>query len=470
MSMEECVRLAVENNLEIKIEEHNPRIERFRLDGSYAYYEPVFEITGIHSKRTETEGDISTGTALFANTTESDTLNSGIRGALPTGLTYDIGGDFAHRTGVNVGGNFDTWDSDIAISLRQPLLKNFWTDAGRTDIEISKRSLRMSQHALEQRVLDTVRNVQRGYYELIFAIENVKVQEKALELARQQLAETKKKIEIGTLPQLDEKQVESQVASRQASLISAQRQRVTDGNVLKGLVSSDYSQWQPVLIEPAEKLVAVPERLDLSESWGNGLTLRPDFNQLKTEVERQGLVVRFNRNQFLPSLDLVGSYGRSGLVQSNSSFGGTLDEITGGVNPAWSVGVVVSVPLGFRSERSALRAAREQQSQLQARVTQKHQDIIIRIENTLVTVKANFEAVQATREARVFAEAALDAEQKKFEAGKSTSFLVLEKQNDLTAARGAEIRALANYNQSLVDAAYEDGTLLQKNKVTVNVK
>jgi HAE1 family hydrophobic/amphiphilic exporter-1 len=85
-------------------------------------------------------------------------------------------------------------------------------------------------------------------------------------------------------------------------------------------------------------------------------------------------------------------------------------------------------------------------------------------------VKANFEAVQATREARVFAEAALDAEQKKFEAGKSTSFLVLEKQNDLTAARGAEIRALANYNQSLVDAAYEDGTLLQKNKVTVNVK
>src|SRR5690606_24897163 len=98
------------------------------------------------------------------------------------------------------------------------------------------------------------------------------------------------------------------------------------------------------------------------------------------------------------------------------------------------------------------------------------QGILMEIENAVDLAKTNFERVDATRQARLYAEAALEAEQKKLENGKSTSFIVLQLQRDLTTARSAEIRALADYNKALAQLAFSEGTVFERNRLSVNVK
>src|SRR4030095_7048622 len=134
-------------------------------------------------------------------------------------------GDFAHNVGETGPFPVDDFSAFAGFSARQPLLKNFWTDAERTQIRINKQDLKISEWVLINRVLTVVNDVQQAYYELIFTEENVKVQEDALGLAQRLVAETKKKVEVGTLAPLEEKRVESDAARIQADLISAKQER-----------------------------------------------------------------------------------------------------------------------------------------------------------------------------------------------------------------------------------------------------
>ena len=128
---------------------------------------------------------------------------------------------------------FDSSSGSVGISLSQPLLKNFWTDTTRYNIAVAKNRLKVSELGLQQQIMNVVDAVEEAYYELIFARENVKVQEKALQLAERLFSENKKRVEIGTLARLDEKQSESQVAASQANLANAQRSLATAQNTLK---------------------------------------------------------------------------------------------------------------------------------------------------------------------------------------------------------------------------------------------
>jgi len=130
----------------------------------------------------------------------------------------------------------------------------------------------------------------------------------------------------------------------------------------------------------------------------------------------------------------------------------------------------MSIPLGNTSARNSYRAAKAGKEQIALQLKQLQQNILIQIENAIATARTSFQRVDATREARIYAEAALDAEQKKLESGKSTSFEVLRLQRDLTTARSAEIRALADYNIALAQIAQNEGAALDRRHVTLEVK
>ena len=484
LSLEESIRLALEKNLDLQIAKIDVRGARAALLGASAYYEPVFDTVAQYATSTEPSGAVDPNTGLPEPPGDRSThlLTSGIVGTLPWGMTYDIGGDLNYFSrealdpvivGTNVLGEpiFELrrrrpgqYTLDTGIRVTQPLLRDLWTDAGRTQIKLNRADVRISEMTLRQRIHEVVRDVMLEYYELVFARENVVVKEKALELAQRLASENRKRVEVGTLAPLDEKQAEAQSATARADLILALQELGTQENRLITLITDNYEQWQGMRVVPTENLVAVPESHDLSSSWVSALTYRPDFNVVKEELERQGLTVRLAYNQLFPRLDLIGSYGRQGV---DSNFSPALNQVREELLPRWSVGVALSVPLGNRRARGTYGQATASRDRVGLQLKQLHQDILVEVEDAIGTAQGSFQRVTATREARLAAEAAYDAEVKKLENGKSTSFNVLSLQNDLTTARSQEIRALADYNKALAGLYYFDGSILEKRRITV---
>jgi outer membrane protein TolC len=318
--------------------------------------------------------------------------------------------------------------------------------------------------------MQTVSAVEQAYVEVVFARESVKVQEKALELAERLLAENKKRVEVGALAPLDEKQAESQVAARRSDVLNAQRALNSAQNSLKQLISDDYGALQPELFDPTEPLVALPEVFDLQDSWRKGLTYRPEIVQTKLDLERSGLQLRFFKNQVYPALDVFGTYGHAASGVLTREFNDAFRDYKTGDFPFYTVGGRFSIPLGNSAARNRYKSGKIAVEQAVLALKQLEQNIMVQIDDAIRQAKTSYERIDSTKQARLYAEAALDAEQKKLENGKSTSFVVLQLQRDLTSARSEEIRALADYYRALSTLSLNEATTLERRKIRVEVK
>jgi outer membrane protein TolC len=475
MSIEDAIQLALEHNLDLQITRYEPQLAQYAIDLAYGAYDPTFNFSARRSERSDPGGfRENLNFDIPARESVNDNYTMGIGGELPFGLRYDIS-SFLNK---NSSTQFDPvtgtvaetpaqYSPNVGITLRQPLLKDFWIDASRLQIQVSKKNLKISELFLQQQIMQVVTSVVLAYYDLVFALENVKVQEKALELARESLAENKKRVEVGALAPLDEKQAESQVALSESRLIGAHQAVSARQNAFKALLTADYGSLHATPIRPTEVLVPVPVILDRQESWRRGMTQRPDLLQARIDVEKQDLVLRYNRNQLYPQLDLTGSYGRNGL---GMTFGDSLEAISDNENPFHSFGVVLSVPLTMHDARYRYKTSKAQKAQLLLQLKKKEQDILVQIDDAVSTAESEYQRINASKAAREFAEAALDAEQKKLQNGKSTSFQVLILQRDLTNRRFEEIQAMTDYYKALAQLALVEGSSLEKHNINVQVR
>lgn len=473
MSLDDCVRQALEHNFDVRIERYNPQISRYDLRSGYAAYDPTFNFSGQHNYA-ESAGlgfDSTTGLPRPGSISKADALSSSVQGRSPLGTTYSLSGNLTERYGTSGSGSaFDNTSGSIGVSVTQPLLRNFWVDSARLTIRVAKNRLKYSEHGLRLRMIDVVTLVEQAYYDLIAARESVKVQQSALELAERLLAENKKRVEVGSMAPLDQKQAESQLASSRADLISAQRAVTAQENVLKSLLSEDYRKIHDIDIEPAEGLTAPVMIFNLQESWSKGMTQRSDLQQAKLDLERQGIQLKYDRNQLFPELDVFGSYGYGAGGPTTIEFSDGLRDFADHNLPFYSYGASVSVPLSNVGPRNRYKATKLSVAQAVLTLKKLEQGVLIQIDDGIKQAQSNYERVDATRAAREYAEAALDAEQKKLASGKSTSFFVLQLQKDLTAARSAEIAALADYNKSLAALAQVEGTTLDRRGINVRVE
>lgn len=475
-SLTDCIQHSLEHNLDLRIERYNPELALFNLRSGYGAYDPVLSASGQHdySKAGSTllEGTFT----LPGREQDVNSFRTTLSGLLPWGTLYNVTLSARDTDGIRYGVDtnlnileFPYSDSSgaVSISVTQPLLRDFWYNPTRLRIQILKNRLKWSEHALRARMIDIVTRVELAYYDLKAAYENVKVQQMALQLSEQLLAENRKRVEVGALAPLDEKQAEADVAARRADLIAAQRNLAVLENNLKQLLTDDFATWAHVRLEPLEELDAPPPILDVQDSWSKGLTLRPDFLQAQLDLEQQGIQVKINRNELYPQVDLRVGGAYSG---STPEFSGVFGDIKDRDQPSWFVGGQISYPLGNRSALNAYRASKAQYEQRLLALKKMEQDIMIEIDNAVKLAQANYERVAATREARAYAEAALEAEQKKLESGKSTSFVVLRLQRDLTAARADEISALVQYRRSLALLAQAEGSTLQRHGIDLVIK
>ena len=467
MTLSDCIQAALAHNFDVQIQRYNPQVSLYNLNAAYQGYDLTFDVGGNHSYNDQ-GGTIQNGVVSLPTTQSSDNFNSAIGGLLPWGLQYKFSGNITDGHG-NAGGisnslPFNTSSGSIGVNLTQPLLKNFWIDQTRLNIRVAKNRLKYSEQGLRQQLINSVTAVANAYYELIFAQENVEVQQTALTVSQTQLDQDRQRLQIGTIAILSVQQDESQVAQNQANLIAALSTLDTDQNILKNLLTDQYSKLHDQQIQPSETLVAPLRLFDLQDSWNKGLSERPDLLQAKLNVEQQGIQLKYNKNQLFPELDLVGSYGWNGAGQE---FSDTFSQFDQGNRPFYTYGATLSMPLGNIGPRNQYKATKATLQQVMLQLKQIEQNVLVEIDNAVKQAESYYQSVQATKQARIYAEAALEAEQKTYAVGKATTFEVLQYQNSLTAARSQEIRALANYNEALANLAAQEGTTLEQYSVDI---
>lgn len=481
ITLQECIEMALEQNLDLRIERINPLLSRLDVEIGRAAYDPNFIFSASRSRvKTLTDPGrvtnlVSTNLVFFSDSSRTtDELSSSIGGRGPLGMSYNLAATLVDGwgKGFDEDGRLRTEGADgsLALDITQPLLRNFLIDETRLNIQVARIGAQSSEWAFRNQIIATITAVEQAYYELIFSRENVKVQQEGLRLAERLYADDVKRMEIGMIPRLDEKQSESQVAARQADMSTALRSLATAQNNLKRLITSDYRDLHQVSLQPTEALTAVSQGVELYESWGKGLEWRPDLRQQRLALEQEGIVLKFRKNQRLPQLDLEAGYGYRGTGARGGEFSDAVGDIQTGDRPAWSVGGVFSIPLANKAARDRYRQQRLTVDQALLSLKRQEEIVLVEIDEAVNSVRTSYDRVQSTRKARQFAEEALTAEQQKLQSGKSTSFVVLQLQRDLTSARSEEIRALADYNNALAELHRAEGTTLERKKITLKTK
>jgi outer membrane protein TolC len=462
---DELIRIALTNNLSILLSQIQPQIDQFTLNGAYGAYEPSLSMNAIHAYNSSPGGYVNQDGIFYGSTVNQiNSYTPGLSGFAPWGLSYNFTGPLQEDNQV---GEPDIYNSSPNVSLSQPLLKNFWIDTTRYQISLNKSTLKIDQLALRSQIMTVVNNVKAAYYTLISDRELVRVQEMAVTLAEETAHEDEQKVRAGAEAPLEEKQSESQAASARSDLLTAQAALAAQENVIKSLLGLRRGDWIGFTPVPAEPLVAVPENPDVRECWRTALEKRPDMLQAKLKAEAQHLLIKLDFNQLLPEVDVVGGYGRNA---TELTFNNNLETVRQGTYPFYSYGVVLTMPLGNSSARNKYKSDKAGLEQLLLQVKQIELTIIPAIDNDITKIRTDFLKVDSTRQARMYAEEALQAEQTKLQHGKNTSFFVLQAQQTLTARRSDEIQALANYNIDLDQLAFDEGTILDRNHIELRVR
>jgi HAE1 family hydrophobic/amphiphilic exporter-1 len=318
----------------------------------------------------------------------------------------------------------------------------------------------------------TTRTVRNAYWNLAYAVASLAVQQQSLDLAQQSLRDTRARVEIGTTPPIDIVEAESEVAAREEAVIVAQANIASTEDTLRALVfDPSMPDFWTIRIEPTELPPFQPIVVDVDTAVRNALDRRTDLEQTRKSLEATDVNIRFYRNQTLPDVSANVNYGLQGLggtqlVRGASPIPGVPGPVTGEAQksytsvlrdllandfPSWTAALTISYPIGTSSADANLARTRLQQSQAQTRLRNQQLQVATQVRQAARDVQTDQQRVQSTRASRQLAERRLEAEQRKFQAGTSTSFLVFQAQRDLSQARNNELRAILDYNQSVVD-------------------
>lgn len=470
LSLEDCIELALKHNVDLQIDRYNPAIALYTLKTAYGGWDPSLSASGEH--KYNIGGPQVFGTNIIGGvTSDQDIFSTTLSGTSPLGTIYSLQGNMTgtdlQQPSTNGTVTSPNASGSVSINLTQPLLKNFWIDSTRLAIQVDKNRLKYSQLQLKLNIMQTITTLEQAYYDLIYDRENVLVQESAAQYTDRLVFESKKKLEVGALAPLDLANAEAQAAQNRAAIITAKSQLGTQGRKVKQLITDQFSEWADVELQPAGTLVAPKLSFSRQDSWAKALAQRPEYLQAKLDAEKQGIQLKFDRNQLFPELDVIGTYGYNG---SGPFYSGAFYDIQQMNRPFYSVGGQITMPLANIGPRNTFKSDKVTFQQLVLTIKRWERDIMIAIDNDIGTLRSDYDQVQATYAQRLYEEQALAAEQKKLDSGTSTLYTVIQVQRDLTTARGSEIQALDTYNKDLAQLSLDEGSTLDRLNIDLNVK
>lgn len=473
LTIQEAVTLALENNLNIQIARYDPQVEDLTVAQARAAWVPSFENTFQKNSQDTPNNNFLAGSLGGKTSAASFSNSTGLAQNTPWGGSYRASWDGSRST---TNSSFTTFSpqlrSGLSFTVAQPLVRNFSIDSLRQQVMVSLKNREISEVALRQTIATTMRTVRNAYWDLAYATASLAVQRQSLELAQQSLRDTRARVEIGTTPPIDIVEAEAEVATREEAVIIGEAQIKTAEDALRALVFDPTApDFWTMTIEAVDIPPFQPIEVNTDAVVRNALEKRTDLQRQVKNLEVNDVQMRFLRNQTLPDISAQFDYGLSGLGGLNlvrgpgpfgpgsgevvdtvgRSFGAVLGDLFANRYPAWTASLNISYPIGASQQQASLARARIEYSQAQTQLKSQQLQVSTQVREAARNVQTNQKRVETTRAARTFAERRLEAEQRKFAAGTSTSFIVFQAQRDLSQARNNELRAILDYNQSVVD-------------------
>jgi outer membrane protein len=469
LSIDEAVQLALQQNLGIQVERLNPQLQDYTIAQALSNYTPVFG--GGFNWRNQDEPPtsfLSGGQGTI--TSESFGGNAQVEKFFKWGTDATVSWDSARQTTNNTFSSFDPYvNGNVDVVVVQPLLRGLKFDAVRQQVAVARKNREIADVSLQQTIASTTRTVKNAYWDYVYSLNSLDVARQSLALAEESLRNTRSRVEIGTLAPIDVVQAESEVASREEAVILAEASIGQSEDTLRTLIFDPKTPdfWN-LHLQPIDTAPFQLQAVDVNAAVSRALGERTDIITARKELEMTDFTLKYYKNQTLPGLSLQFNYNSTAVGGSQKVFGegafpppviGSVDRHYGDVLsdifrskfPTWQIALNVSYPIGTSSADANLARTEISRTQSETSLRQLELQVAYQVRDTGRTLMANSKRVDATRAARVLAERRLEAEEKKFEAGMSTSFEVFQAQRDLSEAKSNELRAILDYNKSQVD-------------------
>ena len=489
LTLDEAVRLALEKNLDIAVQRQNPPMVDLSIASLKAVYKPTIGSKIANENQTQPPISLLTGGQNVG--TMTTTVNGSLTENLPRGGgSLNVVWNNNRVSTDSIFYNFNpSYNSTLSAEYTQPLLRGYRTDAARQQIVVTKLNREMSDLTLQTTIVNTLTSVRDSYWDLAFAVQAVEVARRSLDLASQLVRENQSRVEFGTMTRLDLATARAQEATSQHALVQAEGNRRIAEVALKRLLvgGAQDALWQSTL-SPADRPALNPGPIDIEAAIRRALNERTDLQQAKRQLAANQASLQLLQDQTLPQADLVASYGMVGLggtqllrppdFFTNFASNPIIGTIPGGLGdalgtmfrqkfPTWNIGVNISYPLGFGPAKAAAARARLQLDQVDAQIRQLEVYIVSEVTNAAIQVRNNLDDVTSARIASQAAQEKLTAEQRKFQAGISTNYQVVQAQRDLSDSENAELRAEVSYRKALVDFERAQQATLQSAGVTI---
>jgi HAE1 family hydrophobic/amphiphilic exporter-1 len=518
LTVREAIEMALINNKEIEVARQNVKIAEYDLLGARGVYDPRFSSLSYY-ERTETPSSSFLSGASGSVQQSDFTGTARFEGLAPKwGGGYRI--DFSSIR-LTTNNQFTAlnpqYPTALTFNYTQPLWRGLRFDNNRRLIEIARKNLSLTDAQFRQRTIETITAVQRAYWDLVFTLRNLQIQRDAVRDARTQLEHNRRLVSEGVLAPIDVVAAEAQLSGFEQSVYSALEDVSRAENNLKNLIAENRqsSLWN-VSVVPTDNVDIQPPQTSLPEAMNAAMANRPELQQADVARAINEIDQRFYREQKKPQIDLIGSYGVVGIAGplSQTAAGGNPlansnadlrqrinelsvaqglaplpppaaqpvpDELIGGYGQSlanlasnrynnFRVGFQVNLPLRNRTAEAQLGRSLVEAERISTQREQLEQLIQVDVRNALQVVRTSQSRLTAAAAARSASEQQYASEQRKFDAGQSTLFLVLERQTALTTARGNELRAQTDLNKAIAELQRATGNALEANNVVVRVR
>ena len=478
IDLQTAIRMALEKNFRIQAGTFGPRIAKARQKAASGAFDPTLELSYTYDENNQElrtlNANLDTPTALPGDPTpqifarrQGNVADSAIGGLMPWGLTYDIGASVSWDDSNQREPDFTRYESFFGVGVTQPLLRNFGTDVNLADIRIARADRAISGWELRGEVIDVVTETIRIYSELCFSIENLAVEIRSRDLAAQLVVDNSKRADIGVIPPLDVLQARTDLANREERVLVAERAVADNENFLKRLITDEIAGLLGMRIAPEAPRLPDFGEVDRERDYAAAFDLRPDYRQALLDIQKREINVVFTRNQALPRLDLVGSFGINGI---DKDFASSFNRVVGGGNNnlAWNVGAVFSVPIPNRTASGNLEANKLEVARALVALKTLEQTILVEADNAAGQIDTTRKRIEASRLAREFAATTLEAAQTRLASGTTTTFEVLQFQRDLATAEANELRARADHIIAIAEYARATGSTLERNRIFID--
>jgi outer membrane protein len=458
IGLHDALFLGLENNATVTIQRLSPDIANASAREQRAAFDPVFTLDGQQSK-SKSSRRLGAQPSPFDLEDKRFDFTATITEQLPTGTSLSLS---AGMTGSISNLYTDQYTGDLGITITQSLLRGFGPGPNLASLRQARFDVDISRWELKGVAENVAANIEKGYWDLYLAGRESAIQRKSLDLALQQLSESKERVAVGKLATLELASVEAEVAARRGALIDAQAKHEQAKLQFLYLLNPDRQSFWTACPVPKDEPFIPEDSLDTIETHEQlGMQYRPDMQQARLSLEKGNLEVQRTRNGLLPRLDVFISLGRSSYA---TSFQDAYPDIS---SPFYQVTAGATFELPVLNRQASAQRARARYSLEQQKLAVSNMERLVQLDVRTAYVEAvrSREQIEATRVTRELQEKKLAAELEKFRVGKSTNYLVLQAQRDFTASQLDEARSLVAYLDALIDIYVAEGTLLERREI-----